>query len=531
MTAGTLDTIIRMGVDSADGVRETTKLDKAFTQISSRSAPMLAGAFRASAAEALSNVDAFGSLGRYANVVSGTIGSLAGSLGAINPLFGIAGAAIGFMVGKLSEKDRVIKEVTASVYANADALVALINGNTTLSSLASKIREEQVASIVLERSLMERKVQGFQLTQTEINLLMNKNNIERQGIADKELIAIIERALNVTRDEAINRLLELNNKLDELSESERRNKETKDALALATKELNLNLANEEALSAAIADQLKTQASNAQRLLDIEVQRAQVAARGQGGGLTEIIAGSEAIIAAEQAAYEQRISEANAFDGSRQVLEAEFTLFVEQEEQRRTDAVLRYTQQQLAAKKAADAAAAKSKQTAAQMELKSMAATAAQMLLIQKASLGEAIEAIIAEQQARLAAIAIVAAVEAVFYAFTNPAVAASKAAAAAMAGAGVGALGVLRGVLSGPGGGEQSEDELSLAGDSTASSSQRTGRTLVQQGPITLNYHAILTVQGHVLDITDLHDLFSEWNEQQLRRAGFDTKQRAKGNG
>jgi len=34
-----------------------------------------------------------------------------------------------------------------------------------------------------------------------------------------------------------------------------------------------------------------------------------------------------------------------------------------------------------------------------------------------------------------------------------------------------------------------------------------------------------------VLDITDLHDLFSEWNEQQLRRAGFDTKQRARGNG
>jgi len=529
MTAGTLDTVIRMNVDSAQGVASTNKLNTAMTSLKSRGVTTLGSGFGSLATQALSASGAAERLGVKGTFLSGSLSMAAQSLGMMSPVLLIATVGITALATAFLNKREEIKKTTRVVELNSDALTTLIAKNASVVDILDAVRLKRIEELEAERAALEAHINNRNiLTET-----FDKEN--QQAILRGESLKLSEeyysllKSGNGTLAEQVARLAAVMAELDKLNEAKRKAVET--TAKLAEQQERLNAANEDALTDLYVEQLRKQADNAQRLLDIEVQRAQLAARGQGGGLAEIVAGSEAIIAAEQAAHEQRLAEANAFDGSRQVLEAEFTLFVEQEEQRRTQAVLGFTKQQIDAKKKADAEAAKSKETWLQKELKATAMTAAQMLIIQKASLGETIEAIIAEQQARLASIAIVAAIEAVFYAFTNPAAAASKAAAAVMAGAGAGALGALRGAFAGSGGGEQSADELSLTGDSTASSSQRTGRTLVQQGPITLNYHAVLTVQGHVLDITNLHDLFSEWNGEQLRRAGFDTKQRARGNG
>jgi hypothetical protein len=55
------------------------------------------------------------------------------------------------------------------------------------------------------------------------------------------------------------------------------------------------------------------------------------------------------------------------------------------------------------------------------------------------------------------------------------------------------------------------------------------GRTVISQGAMTLNYSAIMTVQGNIYDTSDLRALWNQWNLDQLRVAGVDAAKRAKG--
>lgn len=55
------------------------------------------------------------------------------------------------------------------------------------------------------------------------------------------------------------------------------------------------------------------------------------------------------------------------------------------------------------------------------------------------------------------------------------------------------------------------------------------GRTLVQQGPVTLNYNSTFIVHGSLFGIDDMHDQWDEWNLSNLRRAGYDAEERATG--
>jgi hypothetical protein len=105
------------------------------------------------------------------------------------------------------------------------------------------------------------------------------------------------------------------------------------------------------------------------------------------------------------------------------------------------------------------------------------------------------------------------------------AAAAIKYAAAAVA-AGTGAAVVryigMEAISGGPGGAASER-----IGEGTVSMER--GRTVLSQGPITLNYSAIMTIQGNVYDTSDLRLLWNQWNLDQLRTAGIDAAKRAKG--
>ena len=526
MATGTLDTIIRMFVDSTEGVAATERLNSAQKKLSTGGVQMLGAGFGSLTTQALAASGGLGVLGGQSAFVSRGLGLVGQTIGMVNPLLMVAAVGVGALAAAFVTKREKITLATEAIQVNSDALVTLISKNAEVAAIAERMRQSRIAELESEKSVLETKINNTDATRQLFDAEMQQAILRDQSFAPSERLIELQKFGNMTAKERVNRLAEVIAELAKLNSAEA--DAAKATAKLAEAQERLNAANEDALAGAIAEQLQAQADNAQKLLDIETQRAQLRARKEDAGLTEIIAASEAIIAAEQIAYETRLENANAFDGSRQVIEAQFTFFVEQEEARRLDAIEKFTASQIAAAKKTAEEEKKIRLTSAQVELRSMAGKAAQMLIIQKASLGEVVASIIAEQQARLAALAIVALIEGIYYSFTNPGTAASKFTAAAMAGAGAGALAAIGTAFTPQGAAGETEEQSALAG--TAGTS-RTGRTLVQQGPITLNYHAVLTVEGHVVDITGLHDLFSEWNEAQLRRANYDVTSRARGNG
>jgi hypothetical protein len=108
--------------------------------------------------------------------------------------------------------------------------------------------------------------------------------------------------------------------------------------------------------------------------------------------------------------------------------------------------------------------------------------------------------------------------------------AALYAAAAAAAGAGAAAIraevsGSQERASGGAGGGIGEGGGAGTVGSGTI----ERGRTVISQGPITLNYSAVFSVAGNIYDTGDLRRLWSQWNQDQLRSAGLDAVERAKG--
>ena len=166
-------------------------------------------------------------------------------------------------------------------------------------------------------------------------------------------------------------------------------------------------------------------------------------------------------------------------------------------------------------------------TANQMRVVAIAQGAAQMLLLEKKYVGEVLQAVIAGIEAELLAKAILWTAEGVALMFTpgKQAEAAAKFNAAAMAGAGTAALAVIGSAFEQ----SQSDAEAAQVGGYGGSDTSSTGRTLVSQGPVTLYYNATLVVNGSILDRGDFFSLWNEANLQNLRTAGVDAGQRAKG--
>ena len=524
MTAGILDTIIRMTVDSAQGVASTDKLNTSMGTLSSRGVKTLGEGFGSLATQAIAASGASQALGVQENFLSGTLSMAAQSVGMINPLLLVMTIAGTAAVTMFLNKRKATDDLRESLEKYSSTLEKVAKGDSQYAILAERVLE-------IRRKLVEQE-----LRQIETKIALASVGLKEAGIWDRLISYLAAGAgtygvlaaqmanTTVAGDEQTKMLAALLSQWQKTSEA--LNQHTRSADDVAGSIINLKLKwldLEEGIASATFSEgeylvaLKELAQSRAGLM-----REQLALELEDERLTDeekrqmrLNSGMEVelMLAGIQKKY------ADYHDKIRK-MQADTTVDLSQEFKKREALFGQYVLKT----NAQYAVLGSAFMRLIQGQTASHSGFAA--FIVQ--TTGEAV-------QAMLSTYAAIWAAEAVANAISNPVVAASKAKAAAMAGIGVGIVGALTsaavGAITARTEDTLSEDELSLTGDSTASSSQRTGRTLVQQGPITLNYHAVLTVQGHVLDITDLHDLFDEWNGEQLRRAGFDTKQRARGNG
>jgi len=513
MTAGTLDTVIRMNVDSAQGVASTNKLNTAMTSLKSRGVTSLGSGFGSLATQAIAASGASQALGVQGTFLSGTLSMAAQSVGMINPLLlamTIAGtAAVTMFLNKRKATDDLresLEKYSSTLEKVAAGDSAYIGIATRLLDIRRQLAEQELLQLQTKIALAEAGLREATMMDRLIAYLAS-------GAGTYGVLAAQMALVNIEADEQdklLGKLLEQWQKLSDSIGSGARGAES-DILSLRSRVLELQQALAKASGGASPAQAQALYQAEAQL--IEDRYAQQIAAAEGNNAAIALLEEAKFLTLQQLQLEYTNNYPLILEGIVVAHEdAANKIRLTEEKYRDLNAK--------GAKKSADDVK-KIQLTTAQVQLRSMAATAAQMLIIQKASLGETIEAIIAEQQARLASIAIVAAVEAVFYAFTNPAKAAAAATAAVMAGSGAVALGAIRGMISGPGGGgeEQAADEQgALAG--TDGRSGVTGRTLVQQGPLTLNYRATMIVNGHVFSVQDIFEMWLDFNANQLRAAG-----------
>jgi hypothetical protein len=120
------------------------------------------------------------------------------------------------------------------------------------------------------------------------------------------------------------------------------------------------------------------------------------------------------------------------------------------------------------------------------------------------------------------------AAEAAANAITNPPVAATKARAAALAGVAAGVV-AAAGAAAAESIRGRADESAEIDEGLTGAEGGARGRTLVARGPTTLNYTATMVVNGHVFDTADVFEMFDQFNRDQVRRAGFDSEEIARG--
>lgn len=527
-----VNTTIRIDADTQDGVVNVDRLDQAAARLERRLSPAVLGSsLKSTASLALQNTAAFGGMGRGANIVAGAIGILGSSLGAINPLFGIVGLAVGIITTKLLENEETIHKVAAATRVEAEAVVALVNANDRLSVIASRIRDDLVAEIVLERQLLTQKLLGQELTSAEINLLFQKNNASRQGLTDDQVKVIVERTLNSTREESINRVAELNKRLDALAETTRYNtekekeaKEVQDAVNAATRDRRVLIeANMKAL-AIQSEAEKLAAETAMRGIDVTQEQIVASFEERKRIAQEAFANSidlETMSVAEIVARRNLLlAQLADLDAQREAAIAQHNAKVEAMHRGTTVDLTREYQ---------------IREAALQQSINKMTSIygvfggAVERLIRGQTALHGGFAAFIVQTtgeaiQATLRIYATLWAAEAAANAITNPAVAASKARAAALAGVAVGIVGAATEVAVSAitRSSEQlvaSQTEFSETG---ADGSTRRGRTLAQLGPINITSSSTFIINGSVYGVTQLFELYQQWRDDELRSLGRD---------
>jgi hypothetical protein len=519
-----VETTIRISADTKMAVEQMTAMTVAMEKAGTKAAPRFTGGLgKANAVMGTAEARAALLSGRLIGLPS-AIGSVTSAFAAMAPELAIIVTAIALISDGISKNRKEMEAWAKTVDLNVEALNSLALANGEVGEAARQRSKD-------EYDAAKAQVATLQATYTTVvaSLEQQKRAYVSEFGESEEAVKGFERAQKGLINSQRTIEASLSAALKIIADFEKPAKEAaKAATALSEAQSKLFNASQEASGRLIAEGLRNQAENAQKLLDIEVARANVRAgtAGQGGDVFSIIEASNAVIAAEQIAYENRLNNANAFDGSRQVIEAQFTLFLETELAKRNEAVRRSLDaQEKATKKTKTIEKSEVLKTYEQIG-KASAANAAQLLLIQHATLRETIQAVGDSARAQLAAEAVVWLAEGIAASFTNPALAAQKFRAAAYAGAGAVAI---SGIVSAFG----AQDERNAAASEVASlggggsSSKSSGRTLVSQGPVTLYYSATMVINGHVFDKTDIYNEFSLWNMEQLRRAGADAGQRA----
>jgi len=477
-----------------------------------------AGSMRVFASQVMASSEAAQALGIRAGPLSTALNLLGQGLGGLNPLM-LAGAAAATILATAFFKEReTVDDVVAAIGKYREGLSLAAERHDELSASAQRLIDKYQDLLVKQNALIRSEILQAEADVASINarnlkLLQSQAFFISLGFWRTALIDLTQSTAGLDTELAAlyGQLIE-NEKAQGLH-----GKSAKDAAAdvLSLRSRVLELQEALAKSSGGASLAEAQAFYQARMQLIGDQAAEEIAAAEGN--------RDAIVLIEEAKF-LKLQELLLQYTSNYPIQLEDIVVASEDAASKIHLTEeKYRDLNAKGNKKDAAEITKVQLTAAQLQLRSAASTAANMLLLQKASLRETIASIIAEQQARLAALAVVALIEGVFYSITNPAAAASKWAAAAMAqGAGAIALGAI-GTAFAPrdGGAPTAEEQAGLAGlAGTEGHGSTSGRTLVQQGPLTLNYRASMTIVGNVMAISDVREMWLEWNADLLRAAG-----------
>lgn len=519
-----MDSVLRIRSDTAQGEAGITRTAKAMDVVSKRSAPALGAAFGSMSGQVLSMTTGLSGL-------SGVLSMVGQSMLLLSPAMAAAAIAAAAVTGIIIKNKDAFRENTATIAANRGALDELAKSTAPYAAEARALLALRDTEAKQDLARAQRALTMAKHGQREATLL------ERLTGSMKWVnMETAEQAKLVT--ELTLKVAALNKELGVFSEGEKRAADLLKGIGtagpmsaadanekLTAQRIALNEANDTALAQAVAAHLNEQTASTQKLLDIERQRAQL--RAQTVSETDasaIVKASEAVIAAEQAAHMERLANANAFTGERQVLEAGFTLFVEGEMARRTKALDNAQKQQNKLLKNSidfQVTAYSVAGGAFERAIRGQMAQHGGFTAFMVQTVGEAV-------QATLKAYGALWAAEAAANTLTNPAVAATKARAAAMAGIAVGVVGALTDVAVSSIT-SQSERAQQDEAQATGSGVRTTSRATVSTGPVNIFNNVSMSVYGHVFDIVAIRTMLDGILMEMERRAGYGASVRARG--
>lgn len=528
---------MRVDMDTQAAVANTSRLNQATTQLASRGVSTLGSGFGSLATQAIAASGAQQALGVQGTFLSGSLSMVAQTVGMVNPAMLaliIAGTAATTMF--LSKK-KAAEDLNKVLETNADKLRAVADSNTQYATVArdllTVLKEQQQVKIVAIQIDIELAKAGLRHAETldyvktaaiglgtymatifaPALLLAGISIDEVTGFLKKQANVISTGQVSIELDEQRKRITELIPEwyklLQGLQGTGAASKEAAaDLLSLRSRVIELQQALAKETGGASAAQ-------AQALYRAQKQ------------LIEDRAAKELAAAAGNADALRLIEEAKFLQLQQLLLQYtnDYPLVLETTVEVHADAGRRIVLQTEAyRKKAREINIQAVKQ---EIALYGVLGGAFQRLIAGQTAMHGGFAAFMVQTggeaiQALLKTYATLWSAEAAANIITNPAIAASKMRAAAIAGVGIGLVGAATSVavdaITRNSEAAVGEVQASLAG--TEGRSGTVGRTLVQQGPLTLNYRATMIVEGHIFDTKDIEEYWHQLNANQLRSAG-----------
>jgi len=470
------ETTIRIGADTGLAEAALARVSAGFDAMQSRTMPGLQRAFGTTSRYAMQMTGVMSSMGIGAQALTGPLGAVAYGLGAIHPAFLAVAAAGGLVAGMFLRQKEEAENALASITKYHGAIQELSKSFTHMGERAREQARLDNQRIAAQIKLIEEEQRMADLGYIRANLMdrLTATTI----VFDKSLSTLTGtfKRVTIASEEQAQRIRELMDEYNRLKGSLVMFGEAEAAFTTTVVgHRNLALAASIAENEAMLKLLETTEYAVPRMIELHRERAEV-----------MKLGADDFVKTEKRAFDKATHYVMVYES----------------------AVSASLRREMNLRKAIGAGIIALTTDIIAAELEQIAKEAVVKALIAGG------DALMGRPGAAAAALKYAAA-----------------AAAAATGAAIVRSFGEQQvSGIGGPGGAERvGEGTVSMERVGEGTVSMERGRTVMSQGPITLNYSAIMTIQGNVYDTSDLRVLWNQWNLDQLRTAGIDAAKRAKG--